>query len=215
MIQRSSVPSPVCRLPAAVVFSRQSSVSPGPFTVVPHRQRQTPAPRSGVRRWPAAAGGDRPEPDQPADDDVDREAPQLLPADPPVRVATCAAASFGELADDLFTPRQRRDHRPRVPLRDHQQSPGGRSSLDAQQDDPDFGRWDALRQGDSLPVSVSLTGSFEGLNNLREQYQPGVAVTVSRTFGDRLALYATPAFVADTHAVDFIAGHEDTITTSD
>jgi len=71
-----------------------------------------------------------------------------------------------------------------------------------------FARWDFLRQGDSLPVSVSLTGSFEGLNNLRERHQQGVAVTVSRTFGDRLALYATPAFVASTHAVDFIAGHE-------
>ena len=33
-------------------------------------------------------------------------------------------------------------------------------------------------------------------------------MTVSRTFGDRLALYATPAFVRGTHAVDFIAGHE-------
>jgi hypothetical protein len=72
-----------------------------------------------------------------------------------------------------------------------------------------FARWDFLRQGDSLPVSISLTGSFEGLNNLRQKYQQGVAVTVSRTFGDRLALYATPAFVAGTHAVDFIAGHED------
>lgn len=72
-----------------------------------------------------------------------------------------------------------------------------------------FARWDAVRQGDSRPVSISLTGSFEGLNNLRQQYQKGVAVTVSRTFGDRLALYATPAFVAGTHAVDFIAGHED------
>jgi hypothetical protein len=72
-----------------------------------------------------------------------------------------------------------------------------------------FGRWDALRQGDSFPVSASLTLSYEGLNNLREKHQTGVAVTVSRTFGDRLALYATPAFVAGTHAVDFIAGHED------
>ena len=71
------------------------------------------------------------------------------------------------------------------------------------------GRWDALRQGHSFPLSASLTLSYEGLNNLREKHQTGVAVTVSRTFGDRLALYATPAFVAGTHAVDFIAGHED------
>jgi hypothetical protein len=70
-----------------------------------------------------------------------------------------------------------------------------------------FVRWDALRQGTALPVSVSLTGSYEGLNNLRQNHQPGIAVTVSRTFGDALALYATPAFVKDTHAVDAIAGH--------
>jgi hypothetical protein len=72
-----------------------------------------------------------------------------------------------------------------------------------------FARWDALRQGDAVPVSLSLTGSIEGLNNLQDHHQQGIAVTLSRTFGDRLALYATPAFVAGTHAVDFIAGHED------
>jgi hypothetical protein len=71
-----------------------------------------------------------------------------------------------------------------------------------------FARWDFLRQDESLPISISVTGSFEGLNNLRQKYQKGVAVTVSRTFGDRLALYGTPAFVSGTHAVDFIAGHE-------
>jgi len=71
-----------------------------------------------------------------------------------------------------------------------------------------FGRWDAIRQGESFPVAVSVTGSYEGLDNLRVYHQPGAAVTISRTFGDRLALYATPAFVAGTHAVDFIAGHE-------
>jgi len=71
-----------------------------------------------------------------------------------------------------------------------------------------FGRWDALRQGDSFPVGISLTLSVEGLNNMREKYQQGVAITTSRTFGDRLALYATPAFAAGTHAVDIIEGHE-------
>jgi hypothetical protein len=71
-----------------------------------------------------------------------------------------------------------------------------------------FARWDPLRQGDALPVSISFTASYEGLNNLREHHQPGAAITVSRTFGDRLALYATPAFVHGTHAVDTISGHE-------
>lgn len=71
-----------------------------------------------------------------------------------------------------------------------------------------FGRWDALRQSESIPVGLSLTLSTEGLNNYRERYQQGIGITVSRTFGDRLALYTTPAFVSGTHAVDFIAGHE-------
>lgn len=71
-----------------------------------------------------------------------------------------------------------------------------------------FGRWDAIRQGDSLPIGLSFTGAVEGLNNMREHYQGTVAITASRTFGDRLALYATPAFVSGTHAVDIIAGHE-------
>jgi hypothetical protein len=71
-----------------------------------------------------------------------------------------------------------------------------------------FGRWDAVRQAGPMPVALSLTLSVEGLNNLREKHQPAVAITASRTFGDRLALYATPAFVGGTHAVDVIEGHE-------
>ncbi len=72
-----------------------------------------------------------------------------------------------------------------------------------------FARWDALRQSESLPLSLSVMGSFEGLDNLQLHRQPGIALTVSRTFGDMLALYATPAFVSGTHAVDVITGHED------
>ncbi len=36
-----------------------------------------------------------------------------------------------------------------------------------------FARWDPLKQGESLPVSISAIGSYEGLNNLRQQYQTG------------------------------------------
>ncbi len=71
-----------------------------------------------------------------------------------------------------------------------------------------FVRWDALRQGETRPVSVSVGASYEGLNNLRANHQPGLAVTVSRTFGDALALYATPSFVRHTHGVDTISGQE-------
>jgi hypothetical protein len=72
-----------------------------------------------------------------------------------------------------------------------------------------FARWDALRQGDSRPLAVSVMASVEGLDNMRLHRQPAVAATVSRTFGDVLAVYATPAFVARTHAVDIITGHQD------
>jgi hypothetical protein len=71
-----------------------------------------------------------------------------------------------------------------------------------------FAKWDAIKQGDSHPVSISVMGSYEGLNNLKDSHQPGVAVTVSRTFGDSLALYATPAFVKDTHIAELGTGHE-------
>lgn len=72
-----------------------------------------------------------------------------------------------------------------------------------------FGRWDAVRQGERSPVAASLTVSLEGLDNMRQHLQPAVALTFSRIVGDRLALYATPAFVGSTHAVDIIEGHED------
>jgi hypothetical protein len=72
-----------------------------------------------------------------------------------------------------------------------------------------FARWDAVRQGDRMPVSLSVSGSYEGLNNLRQDHQPAVSLTLSRVFGNVAAFYATPAFVSGTRAVDFIEGHED------
>jgi hypothetical protein len=71
-----------------------------------------------------------------------------------------------------------------------------------------FGRWDALPQGDRSPIGVSLTVSYEGINNLRDKYIPAVAVTVSRTLSNWVALYATPGFAAKTHAADTIEGHD-------
>ncbi len=115
--------------------------------------------------------------------------------------------SFGELASDLFSLDQGAiiGLEYRFGITSNIQAGVHRSLLS--KTIQTFGRWDALRQGDAFPVGVSLTLSVEGLNNLREKRQQAVAVTLSRTFGDRLALYATPAFVRGTHAVDFIAGH--------
>ncbi len=117
--------------------------------------------------------------------------------------------SFGELASDLFTIDRGAiiglEYRHAITNTFHAGIHRSLLSKTIQT----FARWDALRQGGTFPVSVSVTGSVEGLHNLRENRQPGVAVTVSRTFGDRLALYGTPAFVSGTHAVDFIEGHDD------
>jgi hypothetical protein len=65
-----------------------------------------------------------------------------------------------------------------------------------------FGRWDALAQGDRSPLGVSVTVSYEGGDNLSERHIPSVGVTVSHTFGNYLALYATPAFAGKTRAAD-------------
>ena len=71
-----------------------------------------------------------------------------------------------------------------------------------------FGRYDGWRQSDTLPVSVSLIGSIEGLDNLTERHQPAIAAAISRSVGSRLMLYTMPAFVARTAAADgFVEGH--------
>lgn len=71
-----------------------------------------------------------------------------------------------------------------------------------------FGKYDAWRQGESLPVSISLIGSVEGLNNLSDNHQPAIVASISRVVGTHLVLYATPGFVANTRAADFITGHD-------
>ena len=62
------------------------------------------------------------------------------------------------------------------------------------------GKYDAIRQHRSLPVSVSALVSIEGTNNFKEKYAPAVGVLVSRTFGTRLAAYLTPIWTDNTNA---------------
>ena len=57
------------------------------------------------------------------------------------------------------------------------------------------GRFDPIRQSDSMPVSISGIVAAEGTNNFRAGRQQSVGAVVGRTFGTRLALYATPVFV--------------------
>src|SRR5215213_3985451 len=70
-----------------------------------------------------------------------------------------------------------------------------------------FSRWDAIRQGGTFPIGASVLVSTEGLDNMQEARQPAVALVLSRTWGQRLAIYASPTFVNGTyHAALFAAG---------
>jgi hypothetical protein len=64
-----------------------------------------------------------------------------------------------------------------------------------------YGKYDAMRQEGSLPVSLSVLLSVEGADNFRERYSPAIGVAVSRMVGDRLALYGTPIWVHNTAAL--------------
>jgi len=56
-------------------------------------------------------------------------------------------------------------------------------------------RWDAFRQDARLPVAISPLLSVEGTDNFRDDYSTALGVVVSRTYGRRFALYASPTFV--------------------
>lgn len=73
-----------------------------------------------------------------------------------------------------------------------------------------FGRYDGWRQSGRMPVGLSVLGSIEGLDNFQQRYQPALGAAVSRSFGRHLALYATPLFVWETRAAEFLDdGHDD------
>jgi len=55
-----------------------------------------------------------------------------------------------------------------------------------------YAKWDALRQGTGMPVSVSPMLSIEGGNNFRDRYAPSVGATVSRQIDDVAAVYFVP-----------------------
>ena len=63
------------------------------------------------------------------------------------------------------------------------------------------GKYDAVRQGDSVPVSLSALVSVEGMDNFQEHYSPALGVAISRLVADRLGVYATPVWVHNTAAL--------------
>ena len=63
------------------------------------------------------------------------------------------------------------------------------------------GKYDAVRQGNRVPVSLSALVSIEGADNFQERYAPALGLVVSRLVADRLAVYATPLWVHNTAAL--------------
>ena len=64
-----------------------------------------------------------------------------------------------------------------------------------------YGKYDGVRQGAAIPVSLSALVSVEGADNFQERYSPALGLVVSRMAGDRLAVYATPVWVHNTAAL--------------
>ena len=61
-----------------------------------------------------------------------------------------------------------------------------------------YGKYDAVQQRQSMPVSFSPVVSIEGADNFQEKYAPAVGVAISRQVGTRLAGYVTPMWVHNT-----------------
>ena len=64
-----------------------------------------------------------------------------------------------------------------------------------------YGKYDAVHQGTSVPLSISALASIEGGNNFQDRYAPALGAVVSRTVSDRFAMYATPIWVHNTAAI--------------
>jgi hypothetical protein len=66
-------------------------------------------------------------------------------------------------------------------------------------------KYDGWHQTETMPLGLSVIASIEGDNNFHNteggpqaNYAPALGAVVSRTLGDRLALYATPMWVHNT-----------------
>ncbi|MEQ1897414.1 MAG: DUF5777 family beta-barrel protein [Vicinamibacterales bacterium] len=71
------------------------------------------------------------------------------------------------------------------------------------------GKYDAARQSASMPLSISAQVSVEGADNFQERRSPSLALTVSRSFRDSIALHASPIWVHNSAAL--LGGDQDTV----
>jgi hypothetical protein len=62
-----------------------------------------------------------------------------------------------------------------------------------------FAQYSLLRQGQALPIDVSVLATIEGTNNFKDSYSPAIGAIVSRRFGDIAAVYFEPIWVNNTN----------------
>ena len=71
-----------------------------------------------------------------------------------------------------------------------------------------FGKWDAWQESAGHPIGLSFVPTFEGTNNLQQDFQPGIALSISRSLGSWLVGYLSPTYVHDAHTPSLRALHE-------
>ena len=71
-----------------------------------------------------------------------------------------------------------------------------------------YGKYDALQQRRSMPVSISALVSIEGTDNFQDKYAPAIGVVISRHLGTRLAGYITPMWAHNTAASLAVITHD-------
>jgi hypothetical protein len=58
-----------------------------------------------------------------------------------------------------------------------------------------FAQHEVKAQSASFPLTVDALATIDGTNNMRDSYSPSLGAVVSRTIGDRAALYVEPIWV--------------------
>lgn len=64
-----------------------------------------------------------------------------------------------------------------------------------------LGQYDLWQAGEGRPIGIAALATIEGTNNFQDIYSPSLAVSVSATLADALALYAVPTWVGNTNVL--------------
>jgi hypothetical protein len=143
------------------------------------------------RRHESPSGGTRLHPHRAADGASRASLQECVPRHPPVHAA---AAGFGDVAGNLFG----LDSGAQIGLEYRFGIVrNGEAGIHRTSDKTIefFSQYGIVRQTATRHADVSVLVSVEGTNNFRDQYSPAVAALVSRTFGERAAVYVEPTWV--------------------